>query len=187
MVIQFVAIPRKGKFGKEYDADGISYHGTAVGVTNSPTRPLTLELVVVDTPGREVFECPVEGIAIVGGNQPPRPPLQSDDTPLDEALTPAEWMIPVNQIAKLPPGKQWKRMLGDQISAPLRSGAIALIDAVYLLKLAGYEKQPNQKWLKVREGGIMKRRQDLPAEAFVTLDRLRSKRNDDCLRIICIS
>ena len=66
-----MAIPREGKFGKEHDADGISYHGTAVGITNSPNRPLTLELVVVDTPGQPVF---VSGFAPPATTrQQPRP------------------------------------------------------------------------------------------------------------------
>ena len=47
--------------------------------------------------------------------------------------------------------------------------------------------QANKKWLKVKEGGIMMRRQDCPPEAFLTLDSLRGKRNGECLRIICIS
>ena len=61
-------------------------------------------------------EIPVDGIAVVGGNQPARPRPQSDDTPLDEALTPAEWMITINEIAKLPPGKQWSNRRGLRTS-----------------------------------------------------------------------
>ena len=69
----------------------------------------------------------------------------------------------------------WLQHRGYELEAPLKSGAIALLDAAYLIALA-------------ESGGILQRRQDLPPEAFMTLDDLKKTgQTTDSLRIIAVS
>lgn len=69
----------------------------------------------------------------------------------------------------------WQQHRGHEIEAPLRSGAIALLDAAYLISLA-------------ESNGIIQHRQALPAEAFISLDELKATgQTTDSLRVIAVS
>ena len=69
----------------------------------------------------------------------------------------------------------WERKLGHALEGPLQSGAIALLDAAYVVKLA-----------KKRQA--IQPRQLLPAKAFISLDEIRAQdAYAEGLRIICVS
>lgn len=69
----------------------------------------------------------------------------------------------------------WQKLRGHEIEAPLRSGAIALLDAAYLVTLA-------------ESSGIIQHRQALPAQAFISLDELKATgQTTDSLRIVAVS
>eukprot|EP00966_Prymnesium_polylepis_P228074 5277477-Prymnesium_polylepis.1 len=56
---------------------------------------------------------------------------------------------------------RWNQLGGVQLEAGLNSGAVALLRLTWLVKHA-------------KQGGVLSRRQELPAEAFVSLDELKS-------------
>ena len=60
----------------------------------------------------------------------------------------------------LPPN-QWQALGGEAVEAVLRAGAVALLDADWVVK-------------QMEADGVLKRRQDLPREAFITLDELKA-------------
>jgi hypothetical protein len=69
----------------------------------------------------------------------------------------------------------WHEYRGYEIEPPLRSGAIALLDAAWLVRLAD-------------SGGLLTRRQEMPREAFMSLDELKATgQSADGLRIIAVS
>eukprot|EP00966_Prymnesium_polylepis_P005878 134291-Prymnesium_polylepis.1 len=77
-------------------------------------------------------------------------------------------------VAK-PPHQDWVKSGGDSLEAPLRSRAIALLDAVYIVKMAA-------------EGRAMQPRQLLPPEAFLRLDELMAEKAFvQGLRLLCVS
>ena len=170
---------------------------TAVAVTDDPKRPLTLERCVVDAPGYPPYSINVKGIAICQAGQHTNSyemrgkQLASDKADVESPLLPYQELIPIGEMVatqNLSAGKQWKRMRGEELEAPLKSGATALVSAKYLLQLAGYIEE-GKEWVKKKPGGIKSRRQDLPPEAFVKLDELRSAPNvgGAYIRVICIS
>ena len=61
-----------------------------------------------------------------------------------------------------PPSDDWSRFGGDEIEAALRGGAIALLDGAWVVRCAA------------RAGGRIQRRQDLPDEAFLSLDAIKA-------------
>jgi hypothetical protein len=70
---------------------------------------------------------------------------------------------------------RWIEYRGIEIEPPLRSGAIALLDATWLVRLAD-------------SGGRLMRRQELPSEAFVSFDELLATgQSADGLRVIAVS
>ena len=73
-------------------------------------------------------------------------------------LRPSASISPQEVLA--PSSSQWQALGGEAVEAVLRSGAVALLDADWVVKQAD-------------AGGILKRRQDLPSEAFITLDELK--------------
>ena len=69
----------------------------------------------------------------------------------------------------------WKALGGAEFEAVLVSGAIALLDAQYLIDLAN-------------RGGVLGPRQALPDEAFLSLSELQAAtRTSPFLKIVCIS
>ena len=71
--------------------------------------------------------------------------------------------------------RDWESCLGPSLEPPLRSGAIALMDAAYVVKMA-------------KEGRGIMPRQLLPPEAFISLEELKAENKVDAgLRVLCIS
>ena len=75
--------------------------------------------------------------------------------------------------------KQWEKHRGTDLEAALASGAIALLDGAWLVA--------HSRTL----GARLRRRQELPDEAFVSLDAIKTAGTagilNPVLRIICIS
>ena len=68
----------------------------------------------------------------------------------------------------------WEKYLGPALEGPLQSGAIALLDAAYVVQLA-------EKCQAIQP------RQLLPAEAFLSLGVIKEQdAYNDGLRIICV-
>lgn len=71
--------------------------------------------------------------------------------------------------------EQWAKYRGYEIEPPLRSGAVALLDAHWLVQHAD-------------KGGTLLRRQELPAEAFMSFDDLLATgQSADGLRVVAVS
>jgi len=88
----------------------------------------------------------------------------------------------------------WLKFKGTSLEPVLRvlpaerHSAMRLVDARYLLELGGFErvdgmrrdyparKVPQKWWVRTKECGCMRRRQDLPARAFVSLADLQQAR-----------
>lgn len=56
---------------------------------------------------------------------------------------------------------RWQLCGGQMLEALLRSGAVAVLDAAWLVSLS-------------ERGGLLRRRQELPDEAFLCLDEVRA-------------
>ena len=69
---------------------------------------------------------------------------------------------------------RWRKLRGHELEAALKSGAIALLDAGWLVACA-------------ERGERIRRRQDLPPEAFIPLEELKAACIYDDLPIICLS
>ena len=67
----------------------------------------------------------------------------------------------------------WRRLRGRELEAALKSGAIALLDGRWLVACA-------------ERGERIRRRQDLPPEAFISLEELKAATRN-YLPIICLS
>ena len=81
----------------------------------------------------------------------------------------------VGKCARKDAEKYWKKYRGPELEPPLKSGAIALVDAHWLVSLAA-------------RGGKITYRQDAPPEAFISLDELKLQgKGHYGLRIIVIS
>ena len=77
-------------------------------------------------------------------------------------------------VAK-PPHWDWVRLGGGSLEVPLRSGAIALLDAAHIVKMAA-------------GGHAMQPRQLMPPEAFIRLDELMAEGAVSAgLRLLCVS
>ena len=68
----------------------------------------------------------------------------------------------------------WRELRGRELEAALKSGAIALLDAGWLVACA-------------ERGERIRRRQDLPPEAFISLEELKAACGAWELPIICLS
>ena len=69
----------------------------------------------------------------------------------------------------------WRRLRGHELEAALKSGAIALLDGRWLVACA-------------ERGERIRRRQDLPPEAFISLEELKAAAGAVLgLPIICLS
>ena len=80
----------------------------------------------------------------------------------------------VGKCARKDAEKYWKKYRGPELEPPLKSGAIALVDAHWLVSLAA-------------RGGKITYRQDAPPEAFISLDDLKLQgKGHYGLRIICL-
>ena len=70
---------------------------------------------------------------------------------------------------------RWRRLRGRELEAALKSGAIRLLDGGWLVACA-------------ERGERIRRRQDLPAEAFISLEELKAATDPRSgLPIICLS
>ena len=78
--------------------------------------------------------------------------------------------------ARVPPEQEpnWRKLRGHELEAALKSGAIALLDGRWLVACA-------------ERGERIRRRQDLPPEAFISLGELKAACNGFSLPIICLS
>ena len=95
----------------------------------------------------------------------------------EAAPTDSTISAPFNSTARSmsSPDERWTQYRGHEIEPPLRSGAIALLDATWLVGHAA-------------AGGRLIRRQDLPPEAFLSLnDLLATGQSADGLRVIAVS
>ena len=68
----------------------------------------------------------------------------------------------------------WRKLRGRELEAALKSGAIALLDGRWLVACA-------------ERGERIRRRQDLPPEAFIPLEELKAACSWRGLPIICLS
>jgi len=68
---------------------------------------------------------------------------------------------------------RWKKYGGTEIEAVLASGAVALLDAKWLIELSA-------------RGGVLRPRQALPDEAFLSLSELHASTEED-LPVVCVS
>ena len=85
-----------------------------------------------------------------------------------------KWAQEKAVVAKSP-HRNWASSGGGSLEAPLRSGAVALLDAQYIVKMAA-------------EGRAIQPRQLLPPEAFVRLDELMAENAVTFgLRLLCAS
>eukprot|EP00966_Prymnesium_polylepis_P250617 5795357-Prymnesium_polylepis.1 len=108
------------------------------------------------------------------------PPQQQPDAAVGDSKTTQLASIPGSastvapQISK-PAHPDWESCLGPSLEPPLHSGAIALMDAAYVVKMA-------------KEGRSIMPRQLLPPEAFISLQELKAENTVDAgLRVLCIS
>ena len=69
---------------------------------------------------------------------------------------------------------RWRKLRGRELEAALKSGAIALLDGRWLVACA-------------ERGERIQRRQDLPPEAFISLEELKAACRRGALPIICLS
>ena len=77
----------------------------------------------------------------------------------------------------MPPEQEakWRKLRGHELEAALKSGAIALLDGPWLVACA-------------ERGERIRRRQDLPPEAFISLKELKAATKHHIgLPIICLS
>jgi len=72
----------------------------------------------------------------------------------------------------------WEELGGAALEPPLRSGAIALLDAKWLVEVLASKRK-----------NVISRRQELPPEAFLTVEQIREALIDrgDRLPIILLS
>ena len=95
-------------------------------------------------------------------------------------LTVEEWRALPPHLVPTPTtvpeaSKDWAKYGGDQLEPALESGAVALVDARYIIKLA-------------EEGAILGPRQTLPPEAFISLQEIKAEESvSGGLRILCVS
>ena len=68
----------------------------------------------------------------------------------------------------------WRQLRGRKLEAALKSGAIALLDGRWLVASA-------------ERGERIRRRQDLPPDAFIPLEELKAACLPGVLPIICLS
>jgi len=69
---------------------------------------------------------------------------------------------------------RWKESGGTEIEAVLASGAVALLDAKWLIELSA-------------RGGVLRPRQALPDEAFLSLSELHASTKEENLPVVCVS
>ena len=113
----------------------------------------------------------------------PPEPLQQGVPSAVEPPTPSQSSLTITITTKLPPPvpelppahqppvryayigederRQWKDFGGKMIEALLMSGAVAMLDAAWLVTLA-------------EKGGTLRRRQDTPDEAFISFNAIKS-------------
>jgi len=68
----------------------------------------------------------------------------------------------------------WKERGGAEVEAALASGAVALLDSAWVVDLAARR-------------GVLRPRQALPDEAFLSLSKVQAQTRPGCLPIVCIS
>ena len=130
----------------------------------------------------EHLESVDQPVAIPGPASTVAPRKQDDDlSPPLSTPPPQQLSLPTVQLQQQPalgdskPHPGWERCLGPSLEPPLRSGAIALMDAAYVVKMA-------------EDGRCIAPRQLLPPKAFLSLEVLQAQEiHEEGLRLLCVS
>lgn len=170
------ATERSTDRGTERSVSIIAPDGAATPSENrSPTArdgfPSTLSAAVTavesvsDTP-EDGLPSPNVGVADPGPPEPEQPAAGGCERPLSWPLPLAEAPAHLPVVECVPVSaeetERWVRYGGSELEPSLASGAIALLDAVWLVALA-------------EGGGVLLPRQALPDEAFLSAEQVRKR------------